>query len=60
MAWNFLMKNRADTRVAKNNTINVINNNTEALKLISVALDELKNVVKELEKRITKLENKQK
>lgn len=58
MAWNFLMKNRADTKINKNNTINVINNNTQALIELTKMIEKINNTLNEHNIRITKLENK--
>lgn len=56
MAWNFLMKNRADTRVNKNNTINIIQNNTDALNKLSSSIDTINKTLENFESRITSLE----
>ncbi len=56
MAWNFLMKNRADTRINKNNTFNIIQHNTLAFEKLINAINSLTLIVESLEKRIEKME----
>lgn len=52
------MKNRADTRINKNNTINILNQNTAAFEKLTLAVENLTKIIKEHDERLTKLENK--
>lgn len=57
MSW-LKFNSKVDNKVNKNNTINIIQNNTEALLQLKTSIDKLNETLEDHEKRISKLERR--